>query len=168
MKTRSIKKDVAIIGMAGKFPKSENLKEFWKNLTSGNSLTRFYSDSELENIGIDKELIKNPNYIKSSLYVDNPETFDYSFFGYTKEEATLMDPQIRMMHELAWNVFEDAGYTIMNYPNKIGCFLTASDNLNWRTHVALAKSTNVNPYFINQISDRISISRLISYKLNLK
>lgn len=168
MKTRSIKKDVAIIGMAGKFPKSENLKEFWKNLTSGNSLTRFYSDSELENIGIDKELIKNPNYIKSSLYVDSPETFDYSFFGYTKEEATLMDPQIRMMHELAWNVFEDAGYTIMNYPNKIGCFLTASDNLNWRTHVALAKSTNVNPYFINQISDRISISRLISYKLNLK
>lgn len=52
MSARSIKKDIAIIGMSGKFPKCESLIEFWKNLVDGNELIRFYDDAELEKLGI--------------------------------------------------------------------------------------------------------------------
>lgn len=165
---RSTKKDIAVIGMSGRFPKSHNIKEFWANLIEGADLTRLYTDTELLNLGVSSELIKNEKYVKASLALEESESFDWSFFGYTKEEAALMDPQIRVMHEQAWLALEDAGYNPFIYPNKIGCFLSASDNLNWRMHVSLTNTQNVNSYFVNQISDRVSISRLISYKLNLK
>ncbi len=166
--TRSIKKDVAIIGMSAKFPKSDNLTQFWENLEAGSDLTRFYSDEELEKFGIPPELLNNPNYVKSTLFINNPGSFDYAFFGYTKEEAALMDPQIRLMHEQVWIALEDAGYNPLDYQGKIGSFLSASDNVNWRSHVEMNPQSGVSSYMVNQIADRASISRLISYKMNFR
>jgi phthiocerol/phenolphthiocerol synthesis type-I polyketide synthase E len=169
MKTRSIKKDIAIIGMSGKFPKSENIEEFWKNLIEGNELIYFYTDSELEKLGVSPDLINNRKYIKSSLFLEDSGSFDYSFFGYTKEEAELMDPQIRILHEQAWLSLEDSGYNPFNYANKIGCFFNASNNLDWTAHVKLfGNSSKVNPFLIEQISSPHRMSTLISYSLNLK
>lgn len=168
MKTRSIKKDIAIIGMSGKFPKSENILEFWKNLVEGNELIHFYSDLELQQLSVNSDLIKNKKYVKNSAFLEDSGSFDYSFFGYTKEEAKLMDPQIRILHEQAWLSLEDSGYNPFNYSNKIGCFFSASDNLNWRAHVQLFENPNVNSLLTEQISNKNAISRLISYSLNLR
>lgn len=168
MRPKSIKKDIAIIGMSGKFPKSKNIKEFWKNLEEGNELIDFYTDSELLELGAPQEIINNSKYVKSSCFIADPGSFDYSFFGYTKDEAALMDPQIRVFHEEVWNGLEDAGYNPFNYPHKIGCYFSASDNLSWRTHVMLSSTRNVNPLFVKHISNESSISRLISYSLNLR
>lgn len=168
MNPKSIKKHIAIIGISGKFPKSENIFELWNNLIQGNELNRFYSDSELEKLGVNLDLINNNKYVKSSSFIEDSGSFDHSFFGYTKEEAILMDPQIRILHEQAWLSLEDSGYNPFNYSDKIGCFLSATDNVNWRTHVTLSENYDISPFFVKQISDRDSISRLISYALNLK
>jgi acyl transferase domain-containing protein/acyl carrier protein len=169
MKTRSIKKDIAIIGISGKFPKSDNITEFWKNLVEGNEMIHFYSDEELHELDVHPNLIQNKNYIKSSAFLNEPGSFDYSFFGYTKEEAELMDPQTRILHEQAWLALEDAGCNSFNYPGKIGCFVTASDNLDWRAHVKLFENnTKVNPFLIEQICNQNTMSMLVSYSLNLK
>lgn len=168
VKARSIKKDIAIVGMSGKFPKSENIAELWGNLTAGNELIDFYTDAEIAELGVSEEILKNPNFIKSSSLIDDPGSFDHSFFGYTREEAALMDPQIRLLHEQVWNGLEDAGYNPFNYDKKIGCYFSASDNVNWRTHVVLSEAVNVNPFFVRHIANGNSISRLISYSLNLK
>ncbi|MFT5822224.1 MAG: phthiocerol/phenolphthiocerol synthesis type-I polyketide synthase E [Crocinitomix sp.] len=168
MKARSIKKDIAIVGMSGKFPKSENIAALWKNLAAGNELIDFYTDAEIAELGISEEIINNPNFIKSSSLIDDPGSFDHSFFGYTREEAALMDPQIRLLHEQVWNSLENAGYNPFNYDKKIGCYFSASDNVNWRTHVVLSEAVNVNPFFVRHIANGNSISRLISYSLNLK
>lgn len=162
------KKDIAIIGISGKFPKSNNIEEFWTNLIKGNELFKHYSDEELSNLGIAKNHIKNPNYIKVESRIDNPETFDFSFFGYTPDEAALMDPQIRLFHEHTWLALEDAGYNSFSYDGKIGLFASASDNLNWRMNVILSNNDNVSPYFLNQVSNKNFLSTLVSYKLNLK
>lgn len=169
MKTRSIKKDIAIIGMSGKFPKSENIIDFWKNLIEGNELIHFYSDLELEKLGVNSDLIKNKKYIKNSSFLEDSGSFDYSFFGYTKEEAEFMDPQIRMLHEQAWLSLEDSGYNPFNYSDKIGCFFTASNNLHWTAHAKLlGGGSNVNPFLMEQISNPNRMSTLLSYSLNLK
>lgn len=168
MKPRSIKKDIAIVGISGKFPKSTNISEFWKNLVEGNELIRFYTDQELEKLGLEASLIRNEKYIKSSAFLEDSGSFDFSFFGYTKEEAELMDPQIRILHEQVWLAMEDAGYNPFSYPTKIGSFFTASDNINWRAHVKLAENPNVNSFLVEQISNRNTISTLISYSLNLR
>ena len=169
MSTRSIKKDIAIIGMAGKFPQCDNILALWENLIGGNELIRFYSDLELEKLGVNPNLIKNKKYVKSAAFLEDSGSFDYSFFGYTREEAMLMDPQIRILHEQAWLSLEDAGYNSFNYSSKIGCYFTAEDNLAWRVHAKfLENSGKVNPFFLAKISDRNMISTMISYSLNLK
>lgn len=154
--------------MSGKFPESDDLIAFWKNLVEGKELLHFYSDSELAELGANEEHINNKNYVKTSSLLKDAGSFDHSFFGYTKEEAALMDPQIRMLHQQAWLSLEDAGYNPFNYSDKIGCFLSASDNINWRTHVTLSSSQHVNPFFVKHISNSNSVSRLVSYSLNLK
>lgn len=168
MSSKTSKKDIAIVGISGKFPKSENIQKFWQNLEKAEELIRFFSESELAELGVSEDKINDPNYVRSSSRIDNPESFDHAFFGYTREEAALMDPQIRVLHEEVWKGLEDAGYNPENDDEKIGCFFSASDNINWRTHVMLTGSSHVNPFFANSISNITSISRLISYSLNLQ
>jgi phthiocerol/phenolphthiocerol synthesis type-I polyketide synthase E len=168
MNARSIKRDIAIIGISGKFPKSESIMDFWKNLMDGKELIHFHNNADLEKAGVNRELIRNPKYINSSCLIEDPESFDFSFFGYTKDEAGLMDPQTRILHEQAWKGLEDAGYNPHKYSQKIASIFSASDNINWRTYVSLSETPNVNPFFIKHISNANSMSRLISYSLNLK
>lgn len=168
MKQETRKKDIAIIGMSGTFPKSKNIKEFWTSLIEGEELITFYSDEELREIGVEENLIQNKNYIKADSVIENAESFDYKFFGYTKAEAAAMDPQIRLLHEQVWLALEDAGCNPYKYKEKIGLFLTASDNINWRNHSLLSKNEMVNPFFLKQISDKSFASTLIAYNLNLR
>jgi phthiocerol/phenolphthiocerol synthesis type-I polyketide synthase E len=168
MNDRSIKKDIAIIGMSGMFPKSKDIMDFWKNLVDGNEAIHFHDEADLEKAGVSRALIRNPKFVNSSCLLEDPGSFDFSFFGYTREEAGLMDPQTRILHEQAWKSLEDAGYDPHNYPHKIGSIFSASDNIAWRNYVALSETKNVNPFFIKHVSNVNSSSRLISYSLNLK
>ncbi len=162
------KKDIAVIGMSGRFPKSDNLTQFWDNLIAGKEMINFYSDDELRNAGIEEKDLQNPNFVKADSRVEDHSSFDYNFFGYTRHEAAIMDPQVRVLHEQVWLALEDSGYNPSVYKEKIGAYLTASDNINWRAYAMLAQNDKVNPFFLNQISNKNFISTLISYNLNLK
>lgn len=161
------KKDIAIVGISCKFPKSENPEAFWQNLMAGNELISFYSDDELEQFGIGQQVIKNPNFVKAKPVVDDPGSFDHSFFGYTKDEANCMDPQTRLLHEQAWLALEDASCDVSTYKKKIGLFVSASDNLNWIAHTMAHPNDKVNPYYASQLSNKNFAHTLISYGLNL-
>lgn len=162
------KKDIAVIGMSGKFPQSDDLNQFWDNLVAGKEMINFYSDDELRNLGMEEKVLNDPNFVKADSRIENHGSFDYNFFGYTKHEAAIMDPQIRLLHEQTWLALEDSGYNPSVYKDKIGAYLTASDNLNWRAYAMLTQNDKVNPFFLNQISNKNFISTLISYNLNLK
>ncbi|OXB23745.1 hypothetical protein B0A80_09800 [Flavobacterium tructae] len=162
------KKDIAIVGISGKYPKSDNINEFWKHLMNGEELVHFYSDDELRAAGVTEKELANPDLIKAQASLEDPNSFDYSFFGYTRQEAMSMDPQVRMMHELVWLGLEDAGYNPKTYKDKIGLYLSASDNMNWRAYTMITNNDNVNSFYLNQISNKNFISTLISYNMNLR
>ena len=170
MKTKTVsnKKDIAIVGMAGKFPKSESIQQFWSNLMQGNELIHFYSDEELEKSGVAPSLLADPNFVKARSFIDHPGTFDYAFFGYTRDEASLMDPQIRLMHEQVWRALEDSGIDPETHREKIGLYLAAAENLNWKAHALFVQNDKVNPFFRSQITSSKFISTLIAYNLNLQ
>ena len=50
--------EIAVIGMAGRFPGAKNIEEFWNNLKNGVESISFFSDQELEEVGIYAGLIK--------------------------------------------------------------------------------------------------------------
>ena len=168
MKKEIRKKDIAIIGFAGRFHDSKNVREFWDNLVEGKELLHRFNEEELIARGVDKGTLNHPDYVPVESMVDKAESFDYAFFGYTKDEANAMDPQTRMMHELVWTALEDAGYNSDTYTGKVGSFLSASENMNWLAHTATLNSDMINPFFLSQLRNKDFISSLISYSLNLK
>ena len=102
--------DIAIVGMAGRFPKAANVDRFWTNLCDGvEGLTRF-TDAELVEASVDPTLVADPDYVPVSGALEGADLFAASFFGYSAREALIMDPQQRLFLECAWEAVENAGY----------------------------------------------------------
>ena len=102
--------EIAVIGMAGRFPGARNLDQFWQNLCDGVESIRFFTDEELLAKGVEARLLDDPNYVKAEAILDDIEMFDASFFDFTPREASLIDPQHRLFLEHAWEALENAGY----------------------------------------------------------
>jgi 3-oxoacyl-(acyl-carrier-protein) synthase/thioesterase domain-containing protein/aryl carrier-like protein len=160
--------EIAVIGMAGRFPGANNVDEFWKNLKNGVESISTFSDEELAEEGIDTRLPENPNYIKNRGALENIEYFDASFFGFTPTDAALIDPQIRLFLECSWQALEDAGYDPGSYDGFIGLFAGASDNFLWKAETRLAMVDHPDKFFGSLINNKDFMSLLVSYKLNLK
>ena len=94
--------EIAIIGMSCRFPGADNTSEFWENIKNGKNSISYFSEEELIENGVTAHEINNPFYVKANSYVKNKEFFDAEFFGYRPEEAMIMDPQIRVFHEVCW------------------------------------------------------------------
>ena len=58
--------EIAVIGMAGRFPNARDIEAFWSNLQEGVESLIFYSDEELEKAGINEAAIKHPNFVKTT------------------------------------------------------------------------------------------------------
>jgi len=161
--------DIALVGMAGRFPGAKNLDAFWQNLVEGVNSITFFSDAELEAANIDSDLLKNPLYVKAGAVLENIELFDASFFGYTRREAEIMDPQHRFFLECAWEAIEHAGYDCETYAGRIGVFSGASLNrymLDVYSHPEIVKSTSDLQIIIGNKTDHLATR--VSYKLNLR
>lgn len=156
------KKDIAVIGISGMFPKSANINEFWNNLLEGKELIEFLDKEQQDQI-----LSGNPQYVPAISRVDNEDKFDYNFFGYTDEEAKYMDPQVRIMHQQVYRSLDDAGY--IEGDNQItGLYLSSSDNLNWRIFEMMYPGGKASKFLTEKYANKEFISTLISYKLGLK
>lgn len=103
-------KRIAIIGLAGRFPGAKNVDKYFENILGGVECYRKLTDQELLEAGVENDLLNSPNYVKVKGVVDDYDLFDAGFFNYSGKQAELMDPQIRLFLETAWEALEDAGY----------------------------------------------------------
>jgi acyl transferase domain-containing protein/acyl carrier protein len=162
--------EIAIIGMAGRFPGAKDIDQFRDNLKNGIHSITFFSREELEALGVEPSLLADPHYVKTGggLLADK-EYFDAAFFGYTPREAEVMDPQIRLFHECAWTALENAGYNPEACGGSIGLYAGASANFNWEALTAASEKEKILGTFLaNLLVDKDHLSMQISYKLNLK
>lgn len=110
---KNISKDIAIVGISGRFPGADNVEEFWNNLINGVSSieevpsTRWdinkYYDSDITN--------KKATYLREGGFINKFDEFDSLFFNMSGKEAELTDPQQRLFLEEGYHALEDAGYT---------------------------------------------------------
>jgi len=163
--------EIAVIGMAAKFPGANNIDEFWQNLVHGVESISFFSDEELLENGISAGILNNKNYIKARGILKNPEFFDYPFFGYSRRMAEIMDTQSRLMHECCYSALNDACYIPEEYIGSIGLFIGASSNLQWQAMTLLEQMSGndtVLGFESTQLVDKDEINLRISYNLNLR
>ncbi|HXO41857.1 MAG TPA: beta-ketoacyl synthase N-terminal-like domain-containing protein, partial [Thermoanaerobaculia bacterium] len=102
--------EIAIVGMAGRFPGARDLAELWQNLRGGVESVRFPAPEEFLARGLDPARLADPSWVKAVSEMDGYDCFDDLFFGVNPREAELMDPQHRVLLESAWAALESAGY----------------------------------------------------------
>ncbi|WP_260985208.1 type I polyketide synthase [Bacillus pumilus] len=159
--------EIAVVGLAGTFPGAPNVQAFWENVSQGKESVTFFTDEELKAAGVDETLLKRSDYVKAKPYLKHASSFDADFFGYSPREASIMDPQIRLMHECTWHALEDAGYEPEQYEGLIGLYAGASSNLSWMGQHMSSLAKNEDVFQIMHLNDPSFASR-IAYKLNLK
>jgi acyl transferase domain-containing protein/acyl carrier protein len=161
--------EVAVVGMAGRFPKSRNIEELWENLKNGKDCISFFTEEELLEAGVEPWMVKHPNYVKAGGIIEDGEYFDAAFFGYSPAEAQLMDPQTRLFHEVVWHALEDAGYDPFEYEGLIGVYAGSKGSLEWSLKAMFAPNDGTVDFMSTTLlSANITLSMRISYALNLK
>jgi amino acid adenylation domain-containing protein len=161
-------RQIAIIGMAGRFPGARNIDDLWHRLCSGDECITLFSDEELAELGISSDVLNDRNYVKAGGILEGAELFDAAFFGFHPREAEMMDPQHRVFLECAWHALEDAGYNSANYQGRIGIFAGAGLNTYlYQAGHALSNSSALRyQAFIG--NDKDFVTTRVSYKLNLR
>jgi non-ribosomal peptide synthase protein (TIGR01720 family) len=162
--------EIAIIGMAGRFPGAANTAEFWRNLASGIETISFFSSEELFAEGVAGDLIADSAYVRARGVIRDAEWFDASFFGFAPRQAEVMDPQHRLFMECVWETLESAGYDPQRYPGAIGVYagMTMSSYLveNLASNRgALSSAAGLEVVIAN---DKDHLATGVSYRLNLK
>ena len=102
--------DIALIGMACRFPGASNPDEFWQLLVNGVEAIDTLSVEELRQAGVDAALIADPHYVRKAPRLADIAGFDAEIFGIPPREAAILDPQHRLFLECAWEALESAGH----------------------------------------------------------
>ena len=160
--------DIAIIGMALRFPGANTLEEYWHNLTHGIESVTFFSDEILLQNGVKPECLQQPNFVKAASMIADIDQFDADFFEFTPREAELTDPQQRLLLECSYEALEDANCIAPSYPGHIGVYV-GTGTANYINHF---KHGPYLPETLDSLQVLISNERdyaatRISYKLNL-
>ena len=161
---------IAIIGMAGRFPGSRNIAEFWQILKDGSEMIRQFSDAELRTAGVSEDELADPEYVKSGVVLQDLDMFDAAFFGFSPRDASIMDPQHRVFLECAWEALEDAGHVPESFKGSIGVYAGSGMNSymihNLLTNHSLVESAGL--FLIRQTgNDKDVLATRVSYELNL-
>ncbi len=163
--------DVAIVGMACRFPGASNLETFWRNLRDGVCSIRTFEDQELWARGVSPEVASAEGYVKAGAVLEDVDRFDPGFWGISRREAAYMDPQHRLFLECCWEALEQAGYpprhTGVRTGVFAGCYLPS-----YLLHVlrggGLVDPTDPSLFHLTEIgNDKDYLPTRVSYLLNL-
>lgn len=138
---------IAIVGMAGRGPGSDNVDELWDVIMSKQDLCtevpkdrfdvdEFYCAAHERG---DKKCKMTTRY---GCFMENPGHFDSRFFHISPREALLMDPNHRQFLMSSYEALEMAGYsdgrTRATDPNRIAVFFAqATDDWHKQSHPSL-------------------------------
>jgi len=127
--------DIAIIGMAGRFPGANGVAKYWQNLLQGVESIRSLSEEELLRAGVPRRDIENPEYVRACPVLDDIDKFDAAFFGISPRDASVMDPAHRLFLEVAWQALENSGNTGLAAEGKVGVFAGSGAPLYWMNNI---------------------------------
>ncbi|MBD2704307.1 amino acid adenylation domain-containing protein [Spirosoma sp. BT702] len=168
LRSETAQGDIAVIGMAGRFPGASTIDALWDVLKQGKETTRFFTENELDE-GVPAALKNDPAYVKARGIIDNADQFDASFFGLSPKVAQLMDPQQRVFLEIAWEALEQTGYLPQQYKGRVGVFAGCGNNTYYLNNVLNNTElvNQVGAFQVMTLNEKDYIASRTAYQLNL-
>ncbi|MCW3072411.1 MAG: erythronolide synthase, Aspartate racemase [Bacteroidetes bacterium] len=122
--------DIAIIGVAGRFPEATTIEELYQNLAIGKDSIRAVSIERKKSttLPLDKEY-------QTMGYMEDVDKFDHHFFGISKAEAIQMDPHQRLLMETVYETIESAGYNADHFSESRTALFAACPDLKYYQHL---------------------------------
>ncbi|MCX6046450.1 MAG: type I polyketide synthase [Chloroflexi bacterium] len=157
---------IAIVGLAGRFPGAQNVMEFWRNLCAGTESRSTFTDEALA-AARPSDRWKSPAYVKSGFILAQVDQFDADFFGFTRQQAELTDPQQRLFLECVWEALESAGIDSTKTDQLIGVYAGASQSTYAGNDPALQQESMVQGLQLLIGNDKDYLATQTAYRLNL-
>ncbi|WP_404785485.1 aminotransferase class I/II-fold pyridoxal phosphate-dependent enzyme [Altericista sp. CCNU0014] len=158
------KEPIAVIGIGCRLPGANNPQEFWKLLHDNVDAISEVPPSRWDlNAFYDPDPTQ-PHKMNTRWggFLENVDRFDPTFFGITPREANTIDPQQRLILEVAWEALEDAGQVPQQLSgSKTGVFIGIS------SHDYSSLVTSDDPYALTGNVNCIAANR-ISYVFNFR
>ncbi|KAH6856210.1 polyketide synthase [Chaetomium sp. MPI-CAGE-AT-0009] len=129
---------IAVIGMACRYPQAPSLEEFWVLITSGRNAVGPLPHNRFRVEELWRE--PKPKGPFWGNFVQDPDAFDHRFFHVSAREAASMDPQQRMVLEVAYEAMESAGYAPGQGPQRVGCYMGVG-SVDYEANVASDNAT---------------------------
>jgi amino acid adenylation domain-containing protein len=157
--------EIAIVGMAGRFPGADDLETFWQNLRNGvESITVFLPPEETWKPPAGRSFL-----VPAAGVLAGAELLDAAFFGLGRRETEMMDPQQRLFLECAFEAFENAGYDPESFAGRVGVFGGASKtDYAFLLSVSGAMDDEEGSQLGGVGTERDFLTTRVSYKLGLK
>jgi phthiocerol/phenolphthiocerol synthesis type-I polyketide synthase E len=162
--------EVAVIGMAGRFPGADSLDELWEMIAAGREGITTFGDDELRAAGIPESLLGDPSFVKRLGVLREVENFDAAFFGYSPRDAEVLDPAHRLFLEVAWEALENAGADPTRGTNAVGVYAGAGE-ANYARANLLSRPELVQAlgwFTINMGGNKDFLATRTAYKLDLR
>ena len=155
--------EIAIVGMAGRYPKAKDLRALWENLAQGKDC--------IEEIPVARHARRLQHGTAETYrggFIDDVDKFDSLFFNISPREAKMLDPQERLFLEVAWEAIEDAGYYPENLAaedgsRNVGVFVGAV----WAMYQMLSVEERQAGNKVTPNSFLWSVANRVSYWMNL-
>lgn len=167
--------DIAIVGMAGRFPGAASPDALWEMVSEGRHAFSTFDPDEIED-AFDGETRGAANYVAARPCLDDVGQFDAAFFGLHPREAALIDPQFRVFLEICWEALESAGCDPYTTPSAIGVFAGSAmstyliNNVLSDRHKAEQFTSGYQVSMFSELIGSINdtLATRVAYKLNLR
>jgi acyl transferase domain-containing protein/acyl carrier protein len=160
---------IAIVGIGCRFPGANNPEAFWELLRGGvDAITEVPPDRwDIDDFYDPEPGTPGKMYTRYGGFIDQVDQFDPSFFGISPREAERMDPQQRLVLEVAWEALENAAVVPAQLSDSpTGVFLGIG-NFDFGLLQVDREVDQINAYDGTGTSLCIAANRL-SYLLNLR
>ena len=154
---------VAVVGMACRLPGANNVEELWDLISSGGSTARPVPQDRVD-IEHSFRALQDQKWAAKQKwwgnFISEIGCFDHSFFRMSPREAASMDPQQRILLEIAYQAMESSGYLGSHRReagDPVGVFLGASfveylDNTSANPPTAYTSTGTIRAFLSGKIS----------------
>ncbi|KAI9667742.1 MAG: Type I Iterative PKS [Bathelium mastoideum] len=154
---------IAVVGASCRLPGANSLEELWNMLASGTDQHQELPTDRFDLPGSFRATQSGNSFKDRKFYgnfLDDVQRFDNAFFGVNAREAANLDPQQRILLELAHEALDDSGYLVTHRRedgDNVGCFIGASfveylDNTNAYTPTAYTSTGTIRAFLCGRLS----------------